>query len=152
MPRLGHLNLRVADLDRAVDFYRRLGFRIVRRAPGAPVAFLGLDQPGAFQLGLSVAGEPQSVATAGARGLDHFALAYDSPGELARACEAMLGAGVEPVEAHAFGVSLSVYFEDPDGNRFELYYEYPSAEWPPEDERFRMRPLDVGELLADAGA
>jgi hypothetical protein len=54
-PQLGHLNLKVSDLDRAVDFYRALGLRVVRRAPGASIAFLGLEQPGAFQLGLGVA-------------------------------------------------------------------------------------------------
>jgi len=145
MPQLGHLNLNVIDLDRAVEFYRGLGFRVVRHAPGAPIAFLGLEQPGAFQLGLG-------LAPGDAPGLDHFALAYESPVELARACRAMLDSGVKLVAAHQFGVSQSVYFEDPDGNQFELYYEYPPEEWPPEDERFRMRPLDLDDLFAAAGA
>jgi catechol-2,3-dioxygenase len=143
-PQLGHLNLRVSNLDEAVDFYRRLGFRVVRRAPGGPIAFLGLDQPGAFQLGLSVADEEP--------GLDHFALAFGSLRELARACKELVDAGVEVAAAHQFGVSASVYFRDPDGNEFELYHEYPAGDWPPEDERFRMRPLDLDELFVHLNA
>jgi catechol 2,3-dioxygenase len=63
----------------------------------------------------------------------------------------MLDRGVEPVAAHEHGVSQSVYFKDLDGNGLELYYEYPPEQWPPEDERFRRRPLDLGALLALAG-
>jgi catechol 2,3-dioxygenase len=143
-PQLGHLNLAVSNLDEAVEFYRSVGFDVVRRAPRSPIAFLALDQPGAFQLGLSVAEEEQ--------GLDHFALAYGSLKELAGACKALVDAGVEVVDAHHFGVSASVYFSDPDGNRFELYYEYPASDWPPEDERFRMRPLDLTELFVHLNA
>ena len=147
-PQLGHLNLKVADLDRAIAFYCDLGFHVVRRAPGAPIAFLGLEQRGAFQIGLALADGAGDGDER--RGLDHFALVYDSPEALARACKGMRDRGVEPVAAHEYGVSKSVYFEDPDGNGLELYYEYPEAEWPEEEERFRMRPLDLDALLASA--
>jgi catechol 2,3-dioxygenase len=142
-PTLGHLNLRVADVDRATEFYRRIGFSVVRRKPGSPIAFLALDQEGLFQLGLNLAN-----GSTGPGGLDHFALAYSSAAELARACRELIESGIEPVEAHEYGISKSVYFEDPDGNRLELYWEKPPGDWGPEDERFRMKPLDLAALLA----
>jgi catechol 2,3-dioxygenase-like lactoylglutathione lyase family enzyme len=86
-PHFGPLELKVSDLDQAVDFYCALGLRIVCRATGAPIVFLGLAQPGAFRLGLGVVERSRSASPSSGDqpGLDHFARAYSSPAELADA-------------------------------------------------------------------
>lgn len=150
---IGHVHLRVSDLERSVAFYRDvIGLDVQARfASGA--AFLGA---GGYHhhLGLnsweSAGGPP---APKGHAGLYHVAFLYPDRPALARAVARVLAAGV-PVEGRAdHGVSEAVYLSDPDGNGIELYRDRPEADWPRDAEgRLRMTnaPLDLDALLAEA--
>ena len=130
--RVGHVHLRVADLDRSIAFYRDgLGFGVV--ADGRP---LGLDA--AFlaagdyhhHVGLntweSAGGTPPPP---GHTGLYHVAFVYPDRRELARAVERLQEHGYAIDHATDHGATVSVYLEDPDGNGVELYYDRPRETW-----------------------
>lgn len=151
--RIGHVHLRVADLDRAVAFYSGvLGFDVQQRfASGA--AFLGA---GGYHhhIGLNVwesaGGTPPPP---GHTGLYHTAFLYPDRAALADAVRRVLAAGL-PIEGKAdHGVSEAVYLRDPDGNGVELCRDRPQAEWP-RDAAGRLRmgnaPLDLAALLTEA--
>lgn len=151
--RIGHVHLKVADLDRAVRFYRDvLGFEVAQRY-GASAAFLAA---GGYHhhLGLNVwesrGGSPPPPGTTG---LYHFAILYPSRRELARAVRRVLDHGVALDGTADHGVSEAIYLRDPDGNGVELYVDRPSAQWPREpggELSMYSRPLDLVELLAEA--
>lgn len=151
--RIGHVHLKVADLDRAIAFYSGvLGFDVMQRfASGA--AFLGA---GGYHhhLGLNVwesaGGTPPPP---GHTGLYHTAFLYPTRAALADAVRRVTAAGY-PIEGAAdHGVSEAVYLRDPDGNGVELYRDRPREEWPVDAEgRVAMvnARLDVRALLAEA--
>ena len=152
--RIGHVHLKVADLDRAIGFYSGvLGFEVQQRY-GAQAAFLSA---GGYHhhLGLntwdSLGGTP---APKGHTGLYHTAILYPDRAQLADAVARVKAAGI-PIEGAAdHGVSEAVYISDPDGNGVELYRDRPEADWPRDEDAFLAmvnRPLDVDKLLADAG-
>lgn len=149
---VGHVNLRVADLDRSLRFYCDLfGFEVKRHRPGSALAFLGVGDA-AFQLGLdagrSAGGAPPP---AGATGLDHVAFRYPSRRALAAACRRLLDRGGTIEYAQEHNIAQSVYCSDPDGNGLELYWERSPAQWEMEGDMWRSRidPLDVDDLLAE---
>jgi len=148
---LGHVHLKVADLDRALDFYRDvLGFELTQRMPGA--AFVGA---GGYHhhIGLNTwdsrgAGPP----AAGTTGLYHLAIRYPDRRALADALARVERAGIALDGAADHGVSEALYLRDPDGNGVELYRDRPRAEWPATaDGRLAMytRPLDLDALRAE---
>jgi len=150
---LGHVHLRVADLDRAIAFYREvLGLDLMQRfASGA--AFLSADGYH-HHLGLNVwqsrGGTPPP---AGHTGLYHLALLYPDRPALARAVARVIAAGVELDGMADHGVSEAVYLSDPDGNGIELYHDRPREDWPVDaDGHLAMgnAPLDLAALLAEA--
>jgi catechol 2,3-dioxygenase len=153
-PRIGHVHLKVADLDRAIAFYEGLlGFEVQARMPGA--AFLGADGYH-HHIGLntwSSAGAPPPPE--GRTGLYHTAVLYPDRAALARVLARVVEAGHRPTGASDHGVSEAVYLDDPDGNGVELYRDRPRDEWP-RDEHGRiamtLRPLDLAALLAEARA
>ena len=158
---IGHVHLRVADLDRAVAFYEGvLGFRVQVRL-GDQAAFLGAgmaDGSGVYHhhIGLNTwesrGGTPPP---AGHSGLYHAAILYPSRADLAGAVARVIGAGVRLTGASDHGISEAVYLDDPDGNGLELYRDRAPAEWPRDDAgglAFTLRPLDVAALLRDEGA
>lgn len=150
--RIGHVHLRVADLDRAVAFYEGvLGFPVQARMAGA--AFLGADGYH-HHIALNTWGSAGSPpAPRGHPGLFHAAILYPDRASLARAVRRVLEAGVPLSGASDHGVSEAVYLDDPDGNGLELYADRPRAEWPRgADGRIAMTlaPLDVEALLAEA--
>ena len=151
--RIGHVHLKVADLDRAIGFYSGiLGFEVTQKY-GARAAFLAA---GGYHhhLGLntwdSLDGTP---APKGHTGLYHTAILYPDRAQLADAVARVRAAGI-PIEGAAdHGVSEAVYVSDPDGNGVELYRDRPEAEWPrDEGEMLAMvnRPLDIDKLLEEA--
>lgn len=151
--RIGHVHLKVADLDRAIGFYSGvLGFEVQQRY-GAQAAFL-LAGGYHHHLGLntwdSLGGTP---APKGHTGLYHTAILYPDRAQLADAVARVKAAGI-PIEGAAdHGVSEAVYISDPDGNGVELYRDRPEADWPRDEDEFLAmvnRPLDVDKLLADA--
>lgn len=149
--RIGHVHLRVADLDRAVAFYRDvLGFDVTQHY-GRSAAFLSA---GGYHhhIGLNVwesrGGTPPPP---GHTGLYHLAIVYPSRLELARAVRRLVERRVPISGASDHGVSEAIYLNDPDGNGLELYVDRPREEWPRDaDGQLAMTtgPLDLEALLA----
>lgn len=128
--RIGHVHLKVADLERAVGFYRDvLGFQVTQRY-GSGAAFLAADDYH-HHLGLNVwesrGGEPPA---AGTTGLYHFAILYPTRAALADVLRRVTAAGIELDGAADHGVSEALYLRDPDGNGVELYWDRPADQWP----------------------
>ncbi|MFT6530804.1 MAG: catechol 2,3-dioxygenase [Limimaricola cinnabarinus] len=151
--RIGHVHLRVADLDRAIAFYGGvLGFEVMQRyGPGA--AFLSA---GGYHhhIGLNTW---ESLGAAppppGHTGLYHTAVLYPDRRSLARALRRAIEAGVEIDGAADHGVSEAIYFRDPDGNGVEIYRDRAEADWPRDAEgglSMTNARFDLGALLAEA--
>jgi len=151
--RIGHVHLTVADLDRALAFYRDvLGFDVTTRY-GRDAVFLSA---GGYHhhLGLNTwAGKGAPAPAPGTTGLYHFAILFPDRRSLARAVRRVLDQGV-PIEGAAdHGVSEAVYLRDPDGNGVELYRDRAPTEWPRATDgglAMYTRPLDLEALLAEA--
>ena len=151
--RIGHVHLKVADLDRAIAFYGGvLGFEVRLRGPQA--AFLGADGYH-HHIGLntwsSLAAAPPPP---GRTGLFHTAVLYPDRAALGAAVARVLRAGHVVTGASDHGVSEAVYLDDPDGNGVELCRDRPEAEWPRGADgglAMHTRRLDVDALLAEAG-
>jgi catechol 2,3-dioxygenase len=128
--RVGHVHLKVADLDRALGFYRDvLGFGVTQRY-GAQAAFLaagGYHHHIGLNTWESRGGGPPPP---GATGLYHAAFLYPTRADLADALRRVLAAGIPLDGATDHGVSEALYLRDPDGNGVELYWDRPEAEWP----------------------
>lgn len=152
--RIGHVHLKVSDLDRAVDFYIRvLGFELQTRwrDEAAFLSFGGYHHHLGLNTWHSKGGPPAPPASAG---LYHFAILYPDRAELGRAVKRLLDHGWPIDGAADHGVSEAIYLRDPDQNGIELYRDRPPAEWPREpDGSLRMfnAPLDLEGLLAAAG-
>jgi catechol 2,3-dioxygenase len=151
--RVGHVHLKVADLDRALAFYCGvLGFELMQRY-GRQAAFLSA---GGYHhhLGLNTwESRGGSPPPAGTTGLYHVAFLYPTRAALADALRRLLEAGIPLEGASDHGVSEALYLHDPDGNGVELYWDRRQAEWPrTPDGHLAMdtRPLDLGGLLRDA--
>ena len=148
--RIGHVHLKVADLDRALKFYCGvLGFELTQRL-GDQVAFMsagGYHHHIALNTWQSKGG---AAPPAGATGLFHVALLYPDRAALAEALKRLVKAGVPLEGASDHGVSEAVYLSDPDGNGIELYRDRPEADWPRTASgklAMHTRPLDVDALL-----
>jgi catechol 2,3-dioxygenase len=151
--KIGHVHLKVADLDRAVAFYCGvLGFEETQRI-GTRAAFLsagGYHHHIALNTWESQGGSPPPP---GATGLYHLAILYPTRAELADALCRVMAAGVPLEGASDHGVSEALYLRDPDHNGVELYWDRPRHEWPrTPDGRLAMytRRLDLDDLLAEA--
>jgi catechol 2,3-dioxygenase len=151
--RIGHVHLKVADLERAIGFYRDvLGFSLHQRF-GSSAAFLGA---GGYHhhIGLntweSAGGAPPPP---GATGLYHLAILYPTRADLADALRRVHQAGIQLDGAADHGVSEALYLRDPDDNGVELYWDRPEAEWPRDAAgglAMYTRPLDLQGLLGEA--
>lgn len=128
--RIGHVHLKVADLDRAIAFYRDvLGFEITQLY-ARDAAFLsagGYHHHIGLNTWESKGGSPPPPGTTG---LFHVAILYPTRAALADAVRRVRGAGIAIDGASDHGVSEAVYLRDPDGNGVELYRDRPEAEWP----------------------
>jgi catechol 2,3-dioxygenase len=151
--RVGHVHLKVADLDRAIAFYSGiLGFDVTQRY-GAQAAFLSA---GGYHhhIGLntwdSLGGSPPPP---GHTGLYHSAFLFPDRKSLAQVLKRLVEAGYPLTGATDHGVSEALYLDDPDGNGVELYRDRPEADWPRDaDGSLKMitKRLDVQALLAEA--
>lgn len=128
--RIGHVHLKVADLERAIAFYRDvLGFEITQRY-GRQAAFLsagGYHHHIGLNTWESGGGDPPPPGTTG---LYHVAIVYPTRPELADALRRLLKAGIRLEGASDHGVSEALYLRDPDGNGVELYWDRPQEQWP----------------------
>ena len=129
LKRLGHVLLRVADVERSKAFYRDvLGFEVVEEDPNHGGVFMSLGEYG-HTLDLMPADEPviTQASTPNRVGLHHFAFQVDSFEALKEAYFTLQDLGVEITRAMDHVSQQSIYFTDPDGNGLEIYYELPNA-------------------------
>jgi catechol 2,3-dioxygenase len=147
--RIGHVHLKVADLERAIDFYCGvLGFELVQRM-GRAAAFVSA---GGYHhhIGLNTwESRGGKAPPAGTTGLYHVAILYPTRVALADALRRLMQCGHPLDGASDHGVSEALYLSDPDGNGIELYWDRPREQWPrDEDGTLHMytRVLDVNEL------
>jgi len=151
--RIGHVHLKVADLERALKFYSGvLGFEVTQRL-GEGAVFLsagGYHHHIGMNTWESLGGSPPLMGTTG---LYHTAIAYPTRAALAEAFRRVLAAGIPLEGAADHGVSESVYLRDPEGNGVELYWDRPKELWPRtasgELAMFTRR-LDLDDLFSEA--
>jgi catechol 2,3-dioxygenase len=142
---IGHANLRVTDLDRALSFYRDvLGFQVQATPRGGTMVVLGANES---SLDLALTALPGgSPPPSNCTGLDHLAFRYPSRRELARAYRQLRECGIALTEATDYGTNQSLYCSDPDGNGVELYWQVPLEEGQLPSQH---KPLDLARLLAE---
>lgn len=151
--RIGHVHLKVTDLDRSIAFYRDVIGLEVTQTFGTQAAFLSA---GGYHhhIGLNTwhsQGGPQPDPRA--PGLYHTAFVYPDRTALAQALKTALEAGVKIDGAADHGVSEAIYFSDPDGNGIEIYHDRPRKDWPRDAEgalSMGNARLDLTALLAEA--
>ncbi|MGE0211183.1 MAG: VOC family protein [Parvibaculaceae bacterium] len=151
--RIGHVHLKVADLDRALGFYCGvLGFELMQRY-GSEAAFIsagGYHHHIGLNTWESKGGRPPAPGTTG---LFHTAILYPTRAALADALKRVIAAGIPLDGASDHGVSEALYLRDPDQNGVELYWDRPAAEWPRDVEgglEMFTRRLDLQDLIAQA--
>ncbi len=151
--RIGHVHLKVADLDRALRFWRdvvgleeqqRMGDRAVFLSAGGYHHHIGLNT------WESRGGQPPARGTTG---LYHFAINYPTRKDLATALKRLLdgGWGIDGASDH--GTHEAIYLHDPDFNGIELAWDRPREAWPQRDGQltFSRKPLDFASLLDELG-
>jgi len=150
--RIGHVHLKVADLQRAAAFYHGVLGMEITQGYGQDALFLSAGDYH-HHIGLNTwqsnGGMPPP---AGATGLFHVAILYPTRATLADAVRRVLAAGIALEGAADHGVSEAVYLRDPDENGVELYWDKPKEEWPRDGEgRLAMytRGLDVEGLMEE---
>jgi catechol 2,3-dioxygenase len=151
--RIGHVHLKVADLDRALAFYAGvLGFtETYRRAGAAVISAGGYHHHIGLNTWESKGGSPPASGTTG---LYHTAILYPTRKLLADALQRLIAARIPLEGASDHGVSEAIYLRDPDDNGVELYWDRPKDQWPQKaDGSLEMftRPLDLHDLLAELG-
>lgn len=150
--KIGHVHLKVADLQRALDFYCGvLGFTLMQRF-GSQAAFIsagGYHHHIGLNTWESQGGSPPPPGTTG---LYHLAVLYPTRAALADALRRLMAAHVQLTGAADHGVSEALYLDDPDGNGVELYWDRPEAQWPRDaDGNIAMftKALDLRALLRE---
>jgi catechol 2,3-dioxygenase len=155
--RIGHVHLKVADIERALAFYCGvLGFELTQKIGPPNAATAAFMSAGGYHhhIGLNTwesrGGQPPAPGTTG---LYHLAVLYPTRAELATALRRVLEAGIPLEGASDHGVSEAIYLRDPDDNGVELYWDRPREQWPrTADGELAMftRRLDLNNLLAEA--
>ena len=150
--RIGHVHLKVADLERALGFYCGvLGFELMQRF-GQSAAFIsagGYHHHIGLNTWESAGGSPPPPGTTG---LFHLAILYPTRADLAEALRRLLKANIPLDGASDHGVSEALYLRDPDENGVELYWDRPPAEWPRTangELAMFTHALNLNELLAE---
>jgi catechol 2,3-dioxygenase len=148
--RIGHVHLKVADLERSLKFYRDLlGFQVMQYY-GSSAVFIsagGYHHHIGLNTWYSKNGSPPSPRSTG---LFHTAILYPTRKDLANALKRLVGAKYPLTGASDHGVSHALYLDDPDGNGVELYWDKPRDEWPIDENggiAMITEALDVNELL-----
>jgi catechol 2,3-dioxygenase len=153
-PQIGHVHLRVSDLDRAVHFYRDvLAFHVTGYGPdiGIPAAFLAAGDYH-HHIGLntfhSLGGSPPPE---GHTGLHHVAILYPSYKTFRAAVQRVADHDWPIDSSEDHGATLSIYLRDPDGNGIELYYDRPRDHWFDDQGRpvIKAEPFDWRDLLSE---
>jgi catechol 2,3-dioxygenase len=149
---IGHVHLKVANIDRALEFYHGLlGFDVIKRI-GDEAVFLSA---GGYHHHIALNtwhSKDMPPAPKNAAGLFHMAILYPTRHDLSVILRRFMDAGVELEGASDHGVSEALYFSDPDQNGIELYWDKPKSEWPKDDDgklTLVGGRLDVDSLLAE---
>ncbi len=150
---IGHVHLRVADVDRSIAFYGGvLGLELMQRY-GADAAFLSA---GGYHhhIGLNAWESKDGMPPPrGATGLYHTAIRYPTRRSLADALRRLVEAGIPLTGASDHGVSEALYLDDPDGNGVELYWDRAREDWPQpragEKVEMYVHPLDLKDLMSE---
>jgi catechol 2,3-dioxygenase len=153
-PRIGHVNLRVADLNRAISFYGDvLGLKIAYYGPaiGVPIVFMTFGDYHhhiALNWFYNDGGKSKHNYSSG---LNHFAVVYPDEAALAKTVDRFLEHGGSVEDARDHGCTLSVYLRDPDGNGIELYYDRPRTQWFESTGQLviKSEPFDTREWVED---
>ncbi len=150
--RIGHVHLKVADLDRALAFYQGiLGFELMQKY-GTQAAFIsagGYHHHIGLNTWYSKGAKP---APQNAPGLFHTAILYPTRKDLATALQRLIDAEYQLTGAADHGVSEALYLDDPDGNGVELYWDKPREQWPVNaagELQMVTEHLDLQNLLAE---
>jgi catechol 2,3-dioxygenase len=151
---IGHVHLKVANIDRSLEFYHDLlGFEVILRR-GSEAAFIsagGYHHHIALNTWHSKDMPPAPVKAAG---LFHLAILYPTRKDLSDVFHRVIDAGLILTGSADHGVSEALYLDDPDKNGVELYWDRPNSEWP-RDESGELtmynKPIDLQELLAETG-
>lgn len=150
--RIGHVHLKVSDLDRALEFYQGLlGFELMQKY-GTQAAFISA---GGYHhhIGLNTwYSKDTPPAPVHAPGLFHTAILYPTRKDLAAIFQRLVDAKYPITGASDHGVSEAIYLDDPDGNGVELYWDRPREEWPLDQEgnlKMITEHLDLKGLLAE---
>ena len=149
--RIGHVHLKVADIDRALPFYRDvLGFEVTYRRPGAVfMSAGGYHHHIALNTWESRGGPPPAPGTTG---LYHLAILYPTRRLLADALRRLIDAGIQLDGASDHGVSEALYLRDADDNGIELYWDRAREDWPRDAAggiQMKTEPLNLRDLLAE---
>jgi catechol 2,3-dioxygenase len=150
--RIGHVHLKVADLERALGFYRDVLWFEVTQRMGRQAAFLsagGYHHHVGLNTWESAGGRPPAPGTTG---LYHLAILYPTRAELGDALRRVVKAGIALDGASDHGVSEALYLRDPDENGVELYWDRPVEEWPRREEgelAMFTKSLDLESLLQE---
>jgi catechol 2,3-dioxygenase len=152
---IGHVHLKVADLERSIRFYQELmGFDLIARY-GKQAAFLsagGYHHHIGLNTWESLNGQPPAPGTTG---LYHFAILYPTRRDLAVALKRLLDGGWSIDGASDHGTHEAIYLHDPDRNGMELAWDRPQEEWPRKDGQISFagrKPLDFASLLSELDA
>ncbi len=152
--RIGHVHLKVSDIERALAFWRDvLGFEVMQQREGAVfISAGGYHHHIALNTWDSLGGPAPAKGTTG---LYHVAILYPSRAALGRALARVHAAGITLTGASDHGVSIALYLDDPDGNGVELYWDKPDEQWPRlPDGRLNMgrAPVDLAALVHEGDA
>ena len=132
LKKLGHVVLKVRDLDRSEAFYTSvLGLAVTGRLPGRMVFFAVPGNTDSHDLGLWKAGPDAAPPSSKQVGLFHVAWQVEREEDLRAFHDSLVARGIPVRSTMDHGANLSVYFEDPDGNMLEVTYEKPREAWPP---------------------
>jgi catechol 2,3-dioxygenase len=155
--RIGHVNLRVSDLNRSTKFYRDvLGLKIAYYGPdiGIPTVFLAFgDYHHHVALNWFYC-DGEKLKSTRHNGLNHFAIVYPDELSLAKGVARLLDYDVAIDDARDHGVTVSIYLRDPDGNGIELYYDRPRTQWFDSTNQLLIKsePFDVLKWLDEVWA
>jgi catechol-2,3-dioxygenase len=140
LKKLGHVVLKVRDLDRSEAFYTGvLGLAVTGRLPGRMVFFAVPGNTDSHDLGLWKVGADAAPPSPKQVGLFHVAWQVEREEDLQAFHDSLVARGVPIQLTMDHGANLSVYFEDPDGNSLEVTYEKPRETWPPDQNPFAGR-------------
>ena len=142
--KLGHVNVYVRDVAVAHEFYTRiLGLHTYHVAPGRAV-FLSADKESSHEVALMSVGPDAPLQQKGQVGLNHMAWMVDSLDELKVLYRRLKDNGVALDHISDHGLSLGIYFRDPDGNGLEVSYELPRTQWPRQEQVFAPDVVNLG--------